>query len=276
MNSNDDQKPIIEETPPVSGPPMEPEQEEKYKQILDEYTKNLQPTDLNIQQPIHQVPTNQPEHDSSPQSEPDSFSQTENISQLDQSIQDTHTFDYNASKPSDYIPPSPQLSSTPSEPSHQLPPQYQPPTGISSQDESPSPLLTSSPPTPDDTSSTPNKSNFFKYLFILSTLVFIVIVILLAKDYIKLQQLTQNTPTVEPVVKTEPTIPSELDHQKCFINDAYLSIGQSFPAQDSCNSCQCQLVDDKPQVVCTTNDCDLFSQSTQSAVPSQSDYQDSL
>lgn len=293
MNPNDDQKPIIEETPPTSGPPIEPEQEEKYKKILDEYTKNLQPSDLTPQQPSAQTLINQPEHDLQPQPEEfDSSFQTEEpplsetSSQTEQPIQDDSPSLYDAPKPSDYIPPTQEPSPTPTEFSHQLPPQYQPFQDVSTQDELSStditpPQITPPPPvsppsTPDDTPLPPKKSNFFKYLFILSTLVFVVIVALLVKDYLKLQQLTQDTPLVQPVVEIEPTTVPVSNDQKCLVNEVYLSIGESFPAEDECNSCQCQLVDDQPQVICSTNDCGAINESSQSALPTEKDYLDSL
>ncbi len=275
MNPNDDQKPIIEETPPTSGPPLDPDQEEKYKKILDEYTKNLQPSDLTPQQPPTQTLINQPEHDL--QSQPE---------EPEQSIQDDNPSLYDAPKPSDYIPPTPEPSPAPEEFSHQLPPQYQPPqetsvqpdlssTDITPPSVTPPPPITS-PTSPDDVPLPPKKSNFFKYLFILSTLVFVVIVALLVKDYLKLQQLTQDTPLVKPVVEMEPTTVPVSNDQKCLVNEVYLSIGQSFPAEDECNSCQCQLVDDQPQVICSTNDCGTINESTPSAIPTEKDYLDSL
>lgn len=282
MNPNDDQKPIIEETPPTSGPPLEPDQEEKYKKILDEYTKNLQPADLNPQSPPPQTLINQPEHDLQSQSESDSSFQTEESFQLEQPIQNDSPPSYDAPKPSDYIPPSPQLSPTPDEFSHQIPPQYQSPQETSAQDDLSSLDTTSSqvvnPPPPispsvstDNIPTPPKKSNFFKYLFILSTLVFVVIVILLVKDYLKLQQLTQDTSLIQPVTEIEPSPVPQTSQQKCLVNDEYLAIGQSFPAEDGCNSCQCQLVDDQPKIVCSTNDCRQADTSSPSATPIEQD-----
>jgi len=285
MNPNDDQKPIIEETPPTSGPPIEPEQEEKYKKILDEYTKNLQPSDLNPQTPPTQTLINQPEHDLQPQTDYNPPSQTEETPQAAQPIQDDNPSLYDAPKPSDYIPPAPEPSPASDEFSHQIPPQYQPAQEVPADDLSSTDITPpqASPPPPvsppilsDDVPLPPKKSNFFKYLFILSTLVFVVIVALLVKDYLKLQQLTQDTPKVEPVVEIEPTSVPESNDQKCLVNDVYLSIGQSYPAEDECNSCQCQLVDDQPQVVCSTNDCGTINDSSPSAIPTDTDYLDSL
>jgi len=290
MNPNDDQKPIIEETPPTSGPPLEPDQEEKYKKILDEYTKNLQPADLSPQPSPPQTLINQPDHDLQPQSQDLSLSETP--PQPDLPIQDDSPSQYDAPKPSDYISPTPEPPTVPEpspasdEFSHQIPPQYQPPQEVPTQDDLSStditpPQMTPPPPvsppvSTDDVPLPPKKSNFFKYLFILSTLVFIVIVGLLVKDYLKLQQLTQDTPKVEPVVEIEPTSLPESNDQKCLVNDVYLSIGQSFPAEDDCNSCQCQLVDGQPKVVCSTNDCGTINESSPSASPTETDYLDSL
>lgn len=82
------------------------------------------------------------------------------------------------------------------QPQHPLPPSYPPQVEASPQPEQNQSHLTDKTPS--------GKFNFFKYLFYLSTLTFVVILVLLVKDYIRLQQLSQTSiPSPIPVEQSE-------------------------------------------------------------------------
>ncbi len=224
--TQDNNQPLIQEEPIVASlntDNTDSQQEEKYKQILDEYSQQIKDTDT-----IPAVPVED-------QSQPQVQSQPDEV----------------VSTPSEPTPPTNPKPSLP----HQLPPQ----------DLGPAPTLEPTEPEPklevdQNPPQTPPKGKFnlFKYLFYLSTVVFIVILALLVKDYLKLQKLTQNAPsqpqpTGQVLPPTETPLPSS--DQVCQVNDSQYNIGDTFPAEDGCNTCECQSTETGPKIICTLSDC---------------------
>jgi hypothetical protein len=94
----------------------------------------------------------------------------------------------------------------------------------------------------------PESNGFFKILFFISLILFLgvlganVYTFFIAKPSVT----SQNTPTLTPV----PT--ESVQTQVCELNDAKYQVGQTFTAQDGCNTCTCQ--SDKT-ISCTSEIC---------------------
>ena len=225
----DNNQPLIQEEPiTTSSSPdnTDSQQEEKYKQILDEYSQQIKDTDITPTEPTQD------------QLQPPAIN--------------------NPVEPSPLPDQEPVLS-------HQLPPQdlnLTPPPAPTTPEpvEPPQPIKSETKPEADQ-SQLPippkGKFNLFKYLFYLSTIVFIVILALLVKDYLKLQKLTQDPsnqpqPTSQLLPPTETPLPSD---QTCQVNDVQYNIGDTFQAEDGCNTCECQSTETGPKIICTLSDC---------------------
>ncbi|MBU1088894.1 hypothetical protein KKC08_00970 [Patescibacteria group bacterium] len=82
-----------------------------------------------------------------------------------------------------------------------------------------------------------NLSNFFKFLFYISVLIFLFIVIVIVRDYFKLQALS-SVKITEPVPETKNIVP-ETEKEGCVVNDNLYKVGETFDAADGCNQCEC-------------------------------------
>lgn len=104
----------------------------------------------------------------------------------------------------------------------------------------------------------PKENHFFKYLFFFSLVVFIVVAGLVVVSFLDSQKTlteSKNTPTSVP--------PTGVDVVGCEINGKKYSFGESFKADDGCNTCSCG--EDK-QIACTLMACE----SSTSASPTKS------
>ncbi len=195
MDTNDT-NPIIDTKAPDQTSEVKSEDQQKYQQILDEYSQEL---DKNPAKPNLDIPIPP-------------------------------------------LPPTPPLSPTTELPS-------------------------STPPEPDPLPEPPppkKKFNLFKYLFYISALVFLVLVGLLVKDYLTLQQAGTSSlsspagqsPTAPvPTTAVNPTdVPTQTD-SVCDLNDIIYQVGDTVPSQDDCNTCTCLEGDSGPQITCTEKDC---------------------
>lgn len=102
------------------------------------------------------------------------------------------------------------------------------------------------PPPPVPTKPT---TNIFKYIFFVSLIIFLTIAALVVNSLIGQPSNPSgytSTPSTVPATAT----PS-LD-QSCELNDQILTVGQSFPAADGCNTCTCQ---PDLTISCTEIDC---------------------
>lgn len=76
-------------------------------------------------------------------------------------------------------------------------------------------------------------SNFFKYLFYFSLLLFIAVATAIIYNFSTLQQPDTST-------NTPPTaIPSVANNKFCELSDKKYSVGESFLSEDKCNTCSC-------------------------------------
>jgi hypothetical protein len=99
------------------------------------------------------------------------------------------------------------------------------------------------PPEPENNKS----SNFFKYLFYFSFLLFIGVVSVIIYNFINSQQ------TPVEVSKVIPTsTPTKTVSQFCELGDRQILVGESFPSADSCNTCSCT---SNLTIVCTQKVC---------------------
>lgn len=111
------------------------------------------------------------------------------------------------------------------------------------------------PPTPEED----KPSNFFKYLFYFSVIIFIGVVSALAYNFTNTQNTDiQNQDTI-PTPTVEPT-------SFCEVGDKKYQVNESFPSEDGCNTCSCS---DDLTVACTEMACvsPTSVQSTPSAKP---------
>ena len=219
--NQDDLNAIIKEEPLSDSTPIVDKQQEelKYKQILDEYSKQLASDESQT---------------------PQTSSQPVTDTAIPESIIKSNT-EASAPAPQPILTPEPSLAPEPTT----LPPiiQQTPPETVTTSDL--------------PTSKTPPSFNIFKYLFYFSTIILIVISALLIKDYLKLQQLKKNpTKSTTPTITPLPTTTLSAENQTgCTINDKQYAIGESFKAEDGCNSCGCEQTDNGPQIVCTLMEC---------------------
>ncbi len=132
-------------------------------------------------------------------------------------------------------------------PEPQLPPHspmsVEPKPNVSIQMDPPLP-----PPMPHATSGNSAMVSFFKLTTFLS---FILLVIVCTKLVLNFQTLskpvyTTPTPSVSMPTPTTPSVGS------CILNDQTYALGQTFPAQDGCNTCTCATNDN---IVCTQKAC---------------------
>lgn len=203
MDTNDTD-PIINTKAPDQTSEVKSEDQQKYQQILDEYSQEL---DKNPPKP------DTDQHPLPPQD----------------------IFDSPPPPPSPITPPS------------SLPPQEEP-----------------SPPSPK------KRFNLFKYLFYISALTFLVLVGLLVKDYLTLQQIgttnqanpaSQSPVTTVPTTVVNPTTALTQTDTVCNLNDIIYQIGEAVSSQDDCNTCTCLDEDAGPQIICTEKDCSQITPS---------------
>lgn len=98
------------------------------------------------------------------------------------------------------------------------------------------PLATSTGPSEAVT----KESNFFKILFFISLLIFLVVTSFLALSFINSSKTASGT--VSPAIPTitEPTNAPE-EEAFCFLNDNKYKMNETFPSADGCNTCTCGL-----------------------------------
>jgi len=89
-------------------------------------------------------------------------------------------------------------------------------------------------------------SNFFKYLFYFSLIIFIAVASAIGYNFINSRQ------APVPTDNTVPTTSSATETPFCELNDTKIAVGQTFPATDSCNICSCN---PDSTILCTENDC---------------------
>jgi hypothetical protein len=231
------------------------EDQQKYQQILDEYSQQLDSTEKSKDLTQHEIPPQnggqiKPTNNSShPTSVPDT--------DLVTSSQDTNTPDL----PIVSVPQTHQeIKKTLSKP-------IETPKKKTTDDDNMPQIEQESQPL-----SKPTKKKFdlFKYLFYISVIIFLVLVGLLAKDYLTLQNLDKLSPSL--IQSPSPTASSPQNEttslSDCVLNEISYQIGDTVPSQDKCNTCVCQQTESGPQIVCTEAEC-------QEAVPASSSAQDS-
>jgi len=119
---------------------------------------------------------------------------------------------------------------------------------------------------PESSEIKPKKqNNFFKYLFFFSLIIFIIVLVLVVISFLNSQKpVTDNREIIE-----NNSSPTPFPATFCEINDQQYSVGETFLADDNCNTCTCG---EDLTVICTTNTCDLSPTqsvtSTPSAIPS--------
>lgn len=94
-----------------------------------------------------------------------------------------------------------------------------------------------------------NTSNFFKYLFFFSLLVFIAVASAVVYNLLN-SQVVNTTTSVVPTTTPAPSVVAVPN--VCEVGDDTYNIGQTFPAASSCNTCTCT---SNLTVACTENVC---------------------
>lgn len=94
----------------------------------------------------------------------------------------------------------------------------------------------------------PPQSNFFKIIFIISLIVFLLVATAFAFVYFKSQNSSTTIKNNSSKISPKPTISSET----CLLNDKQYSVGESFAAADSCNTCTCE---SQNVITCTNQAC---------------------
>lgn len=94
-------------------------------------------------------------------------------------------------------------------------------------------------------------SGFFKILFFISLLIFLVVASALALSFINNSKTSPSTvnPTIPTI--TEPTDAPE-EESFCYLNDNKYKVNETFPSADGCNTCTCNI---DGTISCTEKDC---------------------
>lgn len=93
--------------------------------------------------------------------------------------------------------------------------------------------------------------NFFKILFFISLLVFLIVVSILAISFINDSKTTTNSISSNVPVSPEPTNAQEVQ-TFCYLNDNKYNLNDTFPSTDGCNTCTCGL---DGTIACTEKTC---------------------
>ncbi len=132
------------------------------------------------------------------------------------------------------------------------------------------PLPPPSSPTMSSSSVNPTSSSIFKYICLLSFIVFLVVAGNLIWTLIKMNKLSaqKGSLTLSPtpsITLTETNVTPTIDLSKmCNLNDKTYAIGDSFPAADGCNVCTCNssLTFDCTQKICSPSATDSATSAT--------------
>ncbi len=113
---------------------------------------------------------------------------------------------------------------------------------------------------PNQPQSKPSGGGLFKVLFILSVLVFLIVVganaySLITSKPVPIPFFSPDDPQeIEEIVTDSPeNIPTIVSAGSCILNGTQYAVGESFDAVDGCNTCTCQ---ETLEVVCTEIACD--------------------
>jgi len=101
------------------------------------------------------------------------------------------------------------------------------------------------------------KINIFQILFVLSIVIFLIVVSVVTFTYFKSQK---NSPTIDDQSSTISDTPTPVSSVTCTLNDKTYKVGEGFPSVDGCNTCSCS---ENGSIACTEKACE----STKSATP---------
>jgi len=104
------------------------------------------------------------------------------------------------------------------------------------------------------------ENNFFKYLFFISLIIFLGVLIAVVLSFINSQK-SQPSSTATPTSSISPT---SAPGSVCEINDQKYAIDETFTADDGCNTCTCN---SDLTIACTEKTCDITP--TKSAIKPQ-------
>jgi len=119
--------------------------------------------------------------------------------------------------------------------------------------------------TPVDSSSTiippvKSKINIFQILFVLSLVIFLIVVSAVAFTYFK----SQKSSTIDDQSSTISSTPTPVSSVTCTLNDKTYKVGEGFPSADGCNTCSCA---EDGSVACTEKACESTSSASKSVTP---------
>lgn len=100
----------------------------------------------------------------------------------------------------------------------------------------PPPVVSSLPPV----SVEPPKIDVFKYLFVFSFIVFLVVAGAVVYTFLQDQRSPSSNASASPPTPFPSPVASPSPSAFCELNDKKYKIGESFPAADKCNTCLCQ------------------------------------
>jgi len=109
-----------------------------------------------------------------------------------------------------------------------------------------------------------SKINIFQILFVLSLVIFLIVVSAVAFTYFK----SQKSSTIEDQSSTISDTPTPVSSVTCTLNDKTYKVGESFPSADGCNTCSCS---ENGSIACTEKACantpTITKSATTSAIP---------
>jgi hypothetical protein len=240
---------------PVDNPPKE--NPSKYDEVLNQYSQS-KPEEIISESKSNSWTENLPKTESEIKTEPESIPET--------SIETTPI-----------VEPTPQPEITSSEPAESTP-EPESETFLKPQPEieiTPEPEFLNKTPdqikqeisqilddTPVDSTSTiippvKPKTNIFQIIFILSLVIFLIVVSVVTFTYFKSQK---NSSTIDDQSSTISNTPTLVSSATCTLNDKTYKVGEGFPSADGCNTCSCA---ENGSVACTEMACE----STKSATP---------
>lgn len=105
------------------------------------------------------------------------------------------------------------------------------------------------------------KINIFQIIFVLSIVMFLIVVSVVAFTYFKSQK---NSFTIDDQSSTISDTPTPVSSTTCTLNDKIYKVGESFPSADGCNTCSCS---ENGSIACTEKACESTSSASKSATP---------
>jgi hypothetical protein len=96
------------------------------------------------------------------------------------------------------------------------------------------------------------ESNFFKYLFFFSLIIFLAVLFFVIRSFLQGQQSADQLVIEEEAIPALSVTPVPANSVHCKFGEQSYALGQTIQADDGCNTCTCE---ENGELVCTTQTC---------------------